>query len=78
MGFYKKYVNKDLFNFCLDRGTISFLQKALNLKAFDQIIFRSNEVMANIISILKEGNRTNFLLNVLVLSDIGHFKIKHL
>ena len=87
MGRYKNLVNKDLFIFCLDIGNTDFLQTALTLNAFDHIIFRKTEVMNKIIGILRyvlfafkfirEGHRTNFLLNVLVLSDIAIFKIKH-
>lgn len=78
MGIYKSHVDKDLFIFCLDIGNTDFLQTALTLNAFGYMIFRETEVMNKIIYILKEGHRTNFLLNVLCLSDIAIFKIKHI
>ena len=78
MGLYKSHVDKDLFIFCLDIGNTGFLQSALTLNAFDYFIFREKQVMNKIISILRDGHRTNFLLNVLCLSDIAIFKIKHI
>jgi hypothetical protein len=48
----------------------------LVLGAFDKIIFREEKVIKNIIKILREGHRTNFLMNILVLIDISLWKNK--
>jgi hypothetical protein len=48
------------------------------LAAFDKMIFREDNVINSILNILKEGFRTNFLLNILVLIDISVWKNKHL
>ncbi len=79
MGLYKHLVDSELFNFCLQTGNTNFLQTALNLNAFDKLIFRNTEVMTNILDILRDGHRTIFLLNVLVLvlSDVAIFKFKY-
>jgi len=65
----------------------SLTRNALHYQAFDKMIFRKTIVFDKILQILKyvlpiycsrDGHRTNFLLNVLVLTDISIFKIKHL
>lgn len=42
------------------------------------MIFREDTVITSIINILKEGYRTNFLMNILTLIDISVWKNKHL
>ena len=42
------------------------------------MIFREDEVINQILMILKEGYRTNFLMNILTLIDVSVWKNKHL
>ena len=89
MGYYSKFIDKDLFLYSMNHGNRMFLQHALLMGAFDKTIFKEEEVVAQILVILKQvlcvfmlvyrdGCRTNFLLNVLLLIDISMWKNKHL
>ena len=78
MGLFSHLLDKDLFVFCVTNGNNHFLQKALLLSAFDKMIFREDAVISQILNILKEGYRTNFLMNILTLIDISVWKNKHL
>jgi hypothetical protein len=55
-----------------------FLQNALLVAAFDKLIFRDESVIERILGVLKDGYRTNFLLNILTLIDIGVWKNKYM
>jgi hypothetical protein len=48
------------------------------MQAFDKSIFREDGVITQVLMILKEGYRTNFLMNILTLIDFGVWKNKHL
>ena len=48
------------------------------MSAFDKIIFREEAVINKILEILKQGYRTNFLMNVLTLIDISVWKNKYM
>lgn len=78
MGYFSHLLDKELFVFCMTNGNNLFLQKALLLAAFDKMIFREDSVIGQILNILKEGYRTNFLMNILTLIDISVWKNKHL
>jgi hypothetical protein len=78
MGYYNLFLNQELFIYCMTHGNNLFLRKALLLAAFDKMIFREDKVINSILSILKDGYRTNFLLNILALIDISVWKNKHL
>ena len=78
MGYYNHFMDKELFIFCMTHGNNLFLQRALLLSAFDKLIFREEQVINEILHILKEGYRTNFLMNILALIDISVWKNKHL
>lgn len=78
MGYYSHFLNNHLFVHCMTRGNNIFLQKALLLSAFDKLIFRDDTVIEHILTILKEGYRTNFLMNILTLIDISVWKNKPL
>jgi hypothetical protein len=75
MGYFSHLLDKDLFVFCMTHGSNKFLEKALLLSAFDKMIFRHDDVITQILNILKEGYRTNFLMNILTLIDISVLKI---
>lgn len=78
MGYFSHFLDKDLFIFTMMHGNNIFLQNALLLAAFDKLIFREEIVIENVLNVLKDGFRTNFLLNVLTLIDISVWKNKHM
>ena len=78
MGFYSHFLDKDLFVFSMTHGNNIFLKNALLLSAFDKMIFREQDVINHILGILKEGYRTNFLMNILTLIDISVWKNNNL
>lgn len=78
MGYYSHFLDKELFNYCLMHGNNIFLQNALLMAAFDKMIFREEIVIDQILEVLKQGYRTNFLMNVLTLIDISVWKNKHM
>lgn len=78
MGYYSKFLDKNLFIYSLNHGNTMFLQHALLKGAYDKIIFKDEEVISQMLVILKEGCRTNFSLNVLLLVDITIWKNKFL
>ncbi len=78
MGYYSHFLDKELFIHCMTHGNTYFLQKALLLAAFDKMIFREDNVISQILDILSQGYRTNFLMNILTLIDISVWKNKHL
>lgn len=78
MGYYSHFLDKELFIHCMTHGNTFFLQKALLLAAFDKMIFREDAVISQILDILGQGYRTNFLMNILSLIDISVWKNKHL
>lgn len=78
MGVYNKLLNEDLLIYCIDHGNNFFLQQALVLAAFDKMLFRKEKVITEILTILKRGYCTNFILNIISLIDISVWKTKHL
>ena len=78
MGVYNKLLNKDLLIYCIDHGNIYFLRNALLLAAFDKMLFREDLVILELLTILKKGYSTNFILNILSLIDISVWKNKRL
>ena len=78
MGYYSHFLDKSLFIYCITHGNTHFLQKALNVGAFDKMIFREQMVIDEILTILKDGYRTNFLMNILILIDISVWKNKYM
>jgi len=76
MGYYKKDLTKGLFNYCLQQGKKEFLKAALTLNAFEKTIFKDEDVIYNILNLMSDGVRNNFLLNVLSLIDISIWKNK--
>jgi hypothetical protein len=78
MGYYSHFLDRHLFIYCMTHGNTYFLQNALLFAAFDKMIFREDTVIIEILTILKEGYRTNFLMNILSLIDISVWKNKHL
>ena len=76
IGYYKEDLDKDLFNYCLKHGKKNFLKRAMILHAFEKHIFKDEDVIYFILNLMYEGQRNNFLLNVLLLMDISAWKNK--
>lgn len=78
MGYFNSLLNESLFIYCIRHGNNNFLKNALIQAAFDKMIFREDFVIDEMLSILRDGHRTNFLLNILILIDISVWKNKYL
>lgn len=42
--------------------------------AFDDSIFKNDDVIQNMLKFLEDGNKTNYILNVLLLSNVTLWK----
>jgi len=78
MGYYSHLLDDSLFIFALMNGNELFLKKAIVKSAFDKMLFREEIVIVQMLQILIEGYRINFILNVLNLIEIGIWKNKYL
>ena len=78
MGYYSHHLDKDCLIFCITHGNKVFIQNALLMAAFDKMLFKEEVVITEILNILKEGYRTNFLMNIIALIDISVWKNKYL
>mmetsp|Transcript_28400 Transcript_28400/g.43004 ORF Transcript_28400/g.43004 Transcript_28400/m.43004 type:complete len:287 (-) Transcript_28400:20-880(-) len=78
MGTYSKFLNKDLFLHSLEKNNKEFIQESLFNGAFDKQIFKEKEVVKQIIEYMNVGSKTNFLLNILILTDISVWKNQQL
>ena len=74
MGVYNYLLNKELLIYCIEHGKNYFLQNALLVAAFDKMLFRDDDVINELLSTLKEGYCTNFILNIISLIDISVWK----
>lgn len=45
MGYYNKFLDRDLFLYSLNHGNRMFLQHALLMGAFDKLIFKDEDVI---------------------------------
>mmetsp|Transcript_46451 Transcript_46451/g.61531 ORF Transcript_46451/g.61531 Transcript_46451/m.61531 type:complete len:132 (-) Transcript_46451:2063-2458(-) len=72
MGYYHRFLNKGLFVYALSNNNTTFMQKALRMQAFDKQMYREDMVVATMLEFFKsDGSKTNFLLNVFLLTDIS-------
>ena len=77
-GYYSHFLDYRLLVESIANGNMDFLRKALLLGAFDKQIFKEEMVIDSILGILKDGYRTNFLMNILILIDFSNWKNKYL
>ena len=55
------------------------MQEALKMQAFDKQMYTNTSVVTAILSFFEaDGSKTNFILNVLLLTDITQWKTKFL
>eukprot|EP00347_Sterkiella_histriomuscorum_P022855 403336899 len=68
MGYYDKFIDKDLFLYSMNHGNKMFLQHALLIGAFDKTIFKEEDVISQILIILKQKKiiLTTFYLEMAV------------
>jgi hypothetical protein len=78
MGFYKRFLDQTLFLFALENSNHAFMRGALLAGAFDKSIFTSEEVVLKMITYMYDGSKTNYILNVLLLTDVILWKNRYL
>ena len=79
MGYYMRFLDKKLFVYALDNNNTYFMQEALKKQAFDKEMYQNPKVVSTMLSLFKaDGSKTNFILNVLILTDIAQWKTKFL
>jgi hypothetical protein len=79
MGHYSHFLTKELFVFALESGSNKFMQDALAMGAFEKNIFKNKKVIGSMLGIFEtDGSKTNFILNVLVLTDISQWPYQYI
>ena len=75
MGFYSDFLNEGLFVYALLNNNSDFMKDALQLQAFDKGMYTNMQVVRAMLSFFKnDGSKTNFILNVILLTDISGWK----
>jgi len=74
MGYYTHNIDKTLFLFALENDNSLFMKKSLLMGAFDQKIFKDDEVVDCMLEFLDDGCKTNYILNVLLLTEVTLWK----
>lgn len=79
MGKYSEFLqDESLFLFSLDNNSTRFIKESLLMGAYDKQIFKKEEVIMRLLEFMKQGSKTVFILNTLILADITVWKNKHL
>lgn len=79
MGVYSEFLeDEDLFLFSLDKNNNVFIKESLLMGVYDKQIFKKEKVILKILEFMKEGSKTIFILNTLILADISVWKNRHL
>ena len=72
MGYYWRFLDMGLFIYALSNNNTTFMQKALRMQAFEKQMYREDYVVSTMLQFFKEDpSKTNFILNVLLLTDIS-------
>jgi len=72
MGYYSILLkNESLFLFSLKNNNQTFINLSLEYSAFDKDTFKKPKVVKMILELMDNGSKTNLILNVLLLIDIG-------
>ena len=75
LGYYTKLLDRILFVYALDNNSSYFMQEALKKQAFDKEMYQDPKVVNSILTFFEtDGSMTNFILNVLLLTDIAQWK----
>lgn len=78
MGYYREFITEELFLYALENDNNNFMQRALLMGAFDKQTFIKDKVIKQMLLYLEDGSKTNYILNVLLLSDVTLWKNKFL
>ena len=74
MGYYNRFLQKELLLQALKNNNKVFMRKAQIAGAFEKSLFTDEEIIVCLIEQLEEGTSTNYILNVLLLTDISVWK----
>ena len=79
MGWYMRFLDKGLFIFALSNNNTHFMKEALKKQAFDKQMYTNAKVVSTMLAFFKDdASKTNFILNVLLLTDIALWKQRFL
>ena len=79
MGFYSNFLSKGLFVYALGKGNETFMRKALQVEAFEKNMYTDPMVIQTMLSFfVEDSSKTNFILNVLLLTDISLWRTYYL
>lgn len=72
MGYYTHFLDRNLFIFALKKNTSLFMQEALKKQAFETEMYTNPKVVSIILAMFEaDGSKTNFILNVLLLTNVA-------
>ena len=72
MGFYSDFLKEGLFVYALRNNNADFMREALQMQAFDKSMYSNMQVVKAMLAFFKnDGSKTNFILNVILLTDIS-------
>ena len=75
MGYYSDYLKEGLFVYALRNNNSDFMKEALQIQAFDKSMYTNMQVVRAILSFFeRDPSKTNFILNVILLTDISQWK----
>lgn len=78
MGYFNKFLQKELYLYALEHSNHEFMKGALLAGAFPKSIFMAESVIMQMLVYLEDGSKTNYLLNVLLLSEVTLWKNRFL
>ena len=75
MGFYANFLKEGLFVYALHNNNAEFMREALQMQAFDKGMYSNMQVVRAMLTFFEnDGSKTNFILNVILLTDISQWK----
>ena len=75
MGSYDDFLKEGLFVYALHNNNSDFMRDALQMQAFDKGMYTNMQVVRAMLTFFKnDGSKTNFILNVILLTDISGWK----
>lgn len=70
----EQHANNDLLKFAIDNENEVFLKYAFRLEVFDASILCKSEMIVYLMEVLRDGTKTELMLNVLIFCDFGEWK----
>lgn len=75
MGYYSDFLKEGLFVYALHNNNAEFMRDALQMQAFDKSMYANMQVVRAMLTFFSnDGSKTNFILNVILLTDISQWK----